>query len=176
MPAPLVSALNYLLTPLVARQVALRAGMPEEAAPSGVASGTGALASLYGLYAANTNTPDDLQRLLYGTGPAYDPRNYLDPSFEDSMRALQEERDRAMDYGYAYPQSDTAKPTPMDDFLRYGGRDEDDLARYLMSDEGRKLQSYGQTEQPATEVRFDQPPGGANGGLAALLRRKNAKR
>lgn len=66
--------------------------------------------------------------------------------------------------------------TPMDDFLRYGGRDEDDLMRYLMSDEGRKLQSYGQTDQPATEVRFDQPPGGADGGLAALLRRKNAKR
>ena len=59
--------------------------------------------------------------------------------------------------------------TPMDDFLRYGGRD-DDAGRYFQA------QSYGQTDQPATEVRFDQPPGGANGGLAALLRRKNAKR
>lgn len=59
--------------------------------------------------------------------------------------------------------------TPMDDFLRYGGRD-DDAGRYFQA------QSYGQTDQPATEVRFDQPPGGADGGLAALLRRKNAKR
>ena len=66
--------------------------------------------------------------------------------------------------------------TPMDDFLRYGGRDEDDLMRYLTTNQGRTGQSYGQTDQPATEVRFDQPPGGADGGLAALLRRKNAKR
>ena len=57
--------------------------------------------------------------------------------------------------------------TPMDDFLRYGGRD-DDAGRYFQA------QSYGQTDQPATEVRFDQPPGGADGGLAALLRSRYA--
>ena len=58
--------------------------------------------------------------------------------------------------------------TPMDDFLRYGGRDDDAGGRYFQAP------SYGQTDQPATEVRFDQPPGGADGGLAALIRRPYA--
>jgi hypothetical protein len=64
----------------------------------------------------------------------------------------------------AYVMRDGQFLTPMDDFLRYGGRD-DDEGRYFRSS------SYGQTDQPATEVRFDQPSGGANGGLAALIRR-----
>lgn len=54
--------------------------------------------------------------------------------------------------------------TPMDDFLRYGGRDDDVGGRYYQT------QSYGQTDQPATEVVF-RGGGGANGGLAALIRR-----
>ncbi len=72
---------------------------------------------------------------------------------------------RELPYG-----SDIVFNTPMDDFLRYGGRDDDAGGRYYMAP------SYGQTDQPATEVRFDQPPGGANGGLAALIRRGYAKR
>jgi len=64
----------------------------------------------------------------------------------------------------AYVTRDGQFLTPMDDFLRYGGRD-DDEGRYFTSS------SYGQTDQPATEVRFDQPSGGAKGGLAALIRR-----
>ena len=144
MPAPLVSALNYFLTPLVARQAALRMGVPEEVVPSGVASDVGALASLYGLYAANTSAPDDLQRLMYGAGPAYDPRNYPDPGFEDSMRALQEERDRAMDYGYAYPQPEMTRAAPP-----------------------------GYIQPTEEELRG---LGGANGGLAALLRSRYAQR
>ena len=54
--------------------------------------------------------------------------------------------------------------TPMDAFLRYGGRDDDAGGRYYQA------QSYGQTDQPATDVLF-RGGGGANGGLAALIRR-----
>ena len=54
--------------------------------------------------------------------------------------------------------------TPMEDFLRYGGRDDDAGGRSYQA------QSYGQTDQPATEVVF-RGGGGANGGLAALIRR-----
>ncbi len=63
--------------------------------------------------------------------------------------------------------------TPMDDFLRYGGRDEDSGMRFFG---GYAPPSYGQTDQPAPEVRFDKAPGGANGGLAALIRRQHAQR
>lgn len=42
--------------------------------------------------------------------------------------------------------------SPMDDFLTYGGRD-DDADRRTFG--GYAPPSYGQTDQPATEVRFD---------------------
>ena len=144
MAAPLVSALSYLLTPVAARQLAERIGVPEEALPSPVATGLGALANLYGLYSPNTSTPEEFRRLYYGTGPAYDPRNYLDPGFDASMQDLYAERDRAMDYGYAYPQPDMVQPSP---------------PGYI---------------QPTEEELRGLGAGGANGGLAALIRRPYA--
>ena len=144
MAAPLVSALSYLLTPVAARQLAERVGVPEGALPPPVATGLGALANLYGMYSANTGTPEEFQRLLYGTGPAYDPRNYLDPGFDASVQDLYAERDRAMDYGYAYPQPEMVQPAPP-----------------------------GYIQPTEEELRG---LGGANGGLAALLRSQYAQR
>lgn len=188
MPAPLVSALTYLLAPRVV----------------GAAADQAARARIDSLMSQGLS-PEQIQADVYLNALSLLPRQSGVESTLDAARALYDINTMPVGPEVASPDARTVgellagqgfnapntQPgayitrenpytgsaeflTPMEDFLRYGGRDEDDLARYLMSDEGRKLQSYGQTEQPATEVRFDQPPGGADGGLAALIRRQYA--
>lgn len=142
MAAPLVSALTYLLGPIAANVAARRMGVEEEAAPPPYATGTGALGSLYGLYKMHTGTPEEVAALM----PRMDIGSY-DPSFETSMQDLYAERDRAMDYGYAYPQEDMVRAVPP-----------------------------GYIQPTEEELRGLGVPGGASGGLAALIRGMHAKR
>lgn len=80
---------------------------------------------------------------------------------------------------------------PMDDFLKYGGRDDDSgmSPLELLRQDFEQDKSYGQTSEPATEVRFDEPQGQvvdssrqlqgagfAAGGLADILRMMYAQR
>lgn len=68
--------------------------------------------------------------------------------------------------------------TPMDDFLKYGGRDDDAGGRYFQAP------SYGQTSMPAPEIRFDNPSGNPNmsssgfadGGIVDVLKMIYAER
>ena len=108
MPAPLVSALGYLLAPAVMREAAVRMGMPESVAPPPVGTALGALGSLYGMYKTHTASPEELGRMLQ----MIPPTTFGDPDFDAEVRALQEERDKAMDYGYAYPQPQMLTPAP----------------------------------------------------------------
>ena len=200
MPAPLLSALGYFLAPraigaaadsaMQARMEALvpklqALGMSPQEIQDGLASdpylnalalaprqsgAESAFAALRDLYNGNQ----------YGMSRADIPPPGVDVSGPDARTIdqilsgqgfntevpAQAYVERELPYG-----SGVAFNTPMDDFLRYGGRD-DDEGRYFKY----LRESYGQTDQPATEVRFEAPTGGANGGLAALIRGMHAKR
>jgi len=200
MPVPLVSALAYLLAPRVAgaaadsatrsrmdalMQESLARGVSTEEAQARLSSDpylnalalvprqSGAestLAALRDLYNGNP----------YGMSRADIPPPGVDVSGSDARTIDQMLSGQGFDIGapaQAYVErelpygSGVAFNTPMDDFLRYGGRD-DDEGRYFKY----LRESYGQTDQPATEVRFEAPTGGANGGLAALIRGMHAQR
>lgn len=143
MAAPLVSALTYLLGPIAAHKAARELGVSQEAAPSPISTDLGALGSLYALYKMNTGTPEEAAMFM----PRAPDLGYLDPDFAASMQNLYAERDRAMDYGYAYPQEDMVRPAPP-----------------------------GYIQPTEEELRGLGAPGGAHGGLAALLRGMHAKR
>ena len=193
MAAPLVTALGYFLAPrlvgaaadnaMQARMEALvpklqSLGMSPQEIQDGLASdpylnalalaprqsgAESAFAALRDLYNGNP----------YGMSRADIPPPGVDVSGPDARTIDQMLSGQGFDTGapvQAYVMRDGQFLTPMDDFLRYGGRDDDAGGRYY------RVPSYGQTDQPATEVRFDQPPGGANGGLAALIRGMHAKR
>ena len=115
------------------------------------------------------------------------------PDIEEKPAGYQVTRELPYDQGAVFN-------TPMEDFLKYGGRDDDSgmsLADLLRQDFDSN-KSYGQTDQPATEVRFDEPmttdpitgmstsetsaasgmgaSGFAGGGLTDILRMMYAKR
>ncbi len=193
MPAPLISAGMYLGLPrllgylsdqaMQARMEALvpklqALGMSPQEIQDGLASDPylNALALAprqSGAESAFAALRDFYNGNPYGMSRADIPPPGVDVSGPDARTIDQMLSGQGFDTGapaQAYVVRDGQFLTPMDDFLRYGGRDDDAGGRYYMAP------SYGQTDQPATEVRFDQPPGGANGGLAALIRRGYAKR
>lgn len=194
MAAPLVTALGYFLAPrLIGAGVdrALQARV-DNLLNQGIDPSTDPLVTglMYNPVRQEAQSPlvprqsgaeslFDIARALYngneyGVPRADVPPLGVDMSSPDARTIDQMLSGQGFDTGVpaqAYVVRDGQFLTPMDDFLRYGGRD-DDAGRYFRL----TRESYGQTDQPATEVRFDQPPGGANGGLAALIRGMHAQR
>jgi hypothetical protein len=200
MAAPLVTALGYFLAPRLVGAAADRAmkarvedliqdsmmrGTSAEDVQARVASDPylNALANLprqSGVESTIASLRDLYNGNPYGVSRADIPPTGVDVSGSDARTIDQMLSGQGFDLGtptqfYLDTNSRGGSEfiTPMDDFLRYGGRDADTGVRFFG---GYAPPSYGQTDQPATEVRFDQPPGGAHGGLAALIRGMHAKR
>lgn len=173
MPAPLVSALGYLLAP---RALGAAADQIARARMDSLMSQAQTENLPYEQVSARISSDPYLAAL------SIVPRQSGAESAFDALRALYDVNTQPIIPAEQAPDAPLGTVitredpyggaqflTPMDNYLRYGGRDEDDVGQL-------RQQSYGQTDQPATEVRFDEPPGGANGGLAALLRSRYAKR
>jgi hypothetical protein len=184
MPAPLVSALTYLMAPRIAGGVAELAAQARKNAlldqgvddihvlrndpylnllrmvpsQSGLENTLDAARALYG-YNTMPVGPEVFSPDARTVGELLAGQGFNDPNVQPGAYVTREGLN-----GF-----DVEFLTPMEDFLRYGGRDAD------AGGNSYQEQSYGQTNQPATDVLF-RGGGGANGGLAALLRRKNAKR
>jgi hypothetical protein len=174
MPAPLAAAAMYFGLPR------LLGGLAEKAASSRAESlfAQGAdpsqdtlvnLLSLVPKQSGLESTLDAFNTLnFYRNMPVREPA-----PFEEMPMGAQVTRE--------FPYGDVEFLSPMDDFLKYGGRDDDSgmSFRELFAQDLDRDQSYGQTNQPATEVNFPIPPnpvGGAHGGLVALIRNQHAKR
>lgn len=175
MPAPLVSALGYLLAPRA------MGGLADYATRSRIDS-----------LMSQGLTPEQIQSDPYLNALALVPRQSGVESTIDSLRSLSALRNTPLESppqeevrGDPYailtretPDGGVQFISPMDDFLRYGGRDADGR-----QDSGF---SYGQTSEPAPEIRFDAPlinqetgeqyTLAANGGLMALMRGMYAQR
>lgn len=212
MPAPLVSALGYLLAPRAINAAAdyatkARVGslVPEMQA-SGMSSeaieqALGADPYLRALQLVSKDPHNPQRPLKSGLEESFDSlmnlfraRNTPSEPVEaspDARTIADIEAGRGFNAPDVQPVAYIPSPggqflTPMDHFLRYGGRDDDDLMRYLTTNEGRTGQSYGQTSEPAPEIRFDAPlinqetgeqyTLAANGGLMALMRGMYAQR
>ena len=185
MPVPLVSALTYLMAPRALGALADKAMQERQTALLNQAIAEGlsyddqlklfesdpylnALSLVPRQSGAETLI--DSARQFYNGNPYGIPREAIEsPGLDSGLTVTDLNAGRGFNDPNVQPGAYIVRGgqflTPMDDFLRYGGRDEDAGGRYLQT------HSYGQTDQPATEVRFDQPPGGAYGGLAALIRR-----
>lgn len=193
MPAPLAAAAMYFGLPR------LLGGLAEKAASSraeslfsqGADPSQDTLVNLLSLVPKQSGLESTLDAL--GTLNFYRNMPLREPfPFEETPTGAQVTRE--LPYGGA------EFLDPMEDFLKYGGRDDDSgLSPYarLMEDIDRN-RSYGQTSQPAPEIRFDddlfdlddepkmqsvvveaprvqQGGGFANGGLAALIGNRYAK-
>lgn len=169
MAAPLASALGYFLAPQVARQAALRLGVPDKAAPSGIPTALEALGALLSLYRVNTQPEQQTD-----TSPNYSPAF---PTIEtrDALGGIRWE-------------------SPIDDYLTYGGTDSSEIpssASYGQTDRpapditfdvpGAEWGSTGgmyrllQEQNDQQELPEFVDPGFARGGLLSLLRAHNAK-
>ena len=183
MPAPLVTALGYFLAPRMvggaadlaaqARQTSLiREGIDQGQSDDAIMAriqGDPYLNAL-GMVPRQSGFENiiDAARALYNANTMPFGSEVVSPEARTIDELLSGRGFNAPDVTPgAYVERNGQFLTPMDDFLRYGGRDADINRHY-------QAQSYGQTDQPATEVRFDKPPGGADGGLAALIRRRRA--
>jgi hypothetical protein len=197
MPAPLLTALGYFLGPRAVGMAADKAMQSRAESLLAEATASGAskeeiehtfnsdpylrVLSLLPRQSGIESTISSLKD-LYNGNPYGTPRSEIpapgalsspDGRTIDEIIAGRGLSDPSVQPQYYLPENSRGQTefiTPMDDFLKYGGRDIDDagqLARYARN-------SYGQTDQPATEVRFDDV-GGANGGLAALLRNHYAQ-
>lgn len=184
MPAPLVSALTYLLAPRVASGLADIAIQARKNAlmdqgvediqsmrsdpylnllrmvpsQSGLESTLDAARALYD-YNTMPVGPEVVSPDARTVGELLAGQGFNDPNTQPGAYVTREGLNGV----------DVQFLTPMENFLRYGGRDED------AGESSYQAQSYGQTDQPATDVLF-RGGGGANGGLAALIRRGYAQR
>ncbi len=151
MPAPLVAAGMYFGLPRLLGGLAEKAAFSraENLSSQGVDPSNDTLINLLSLVPKQSgleSTLDSLRTIdFYRNTPFSEPQ-----PLEESPSGAVVTRELPYNTGVEFI-------SPMDDFLKYGGRDDDSglspLARF-MEDLDRD-QSYGQTDQPATEVRFD---------------------
>ena len=178
MPAPLVAAATYFGLPRLLGGLADKAmqARADDLMARGINPNTDTLINALSFVPRQSgieSTLNALQNLQY----------IRDLPLSDSSPQIQENPmgysiTRELPYGQGVEFN-----TPMDDFLKYGSR-EDDSGMTFPELFGQDLdinQSYGQTSEPATEVRFDQPYAEgpvefARGGIADLMRLRYAKR
>lgn len=198
MPAPLVAAASYFGLPRLLGGLADKAMQSryEDLVNRGVNPETDTLLHALNLVPRQSGLESMLQDLDYLRTMSNTPVTPV-PDVQEQPAGYQVTRELPYDQGVVFN-------TPMEDFLKYGGRDDDSgmSSMDLLRQDFDRDQSYGQTDQPATEVRFDAPlvnpetgeeyklqeqaatesprqqqgGGFANGGLADLLRMMYAQR
>jgi hypothetical protein len=172
MAAPLIAAAGYFGLPRLLGALADQAmsSRYDSLQNRGVDPSSDALYNFLSLVPRRSGLEDTLQSIRdlyhYNTAP-------LSPSVPDFEQPSGYQVTREIPY-----EEGVVFNSPMEDFLKYGGRDDDSGNRF---DAGA---SYGQTSMPAPEIRFDNPPGKssmassgfAGGGLADILRMMHAQR
>jgi len=149
MPAPVVAAATYFGLPRLLGALADKAmdSRSETLARRGLDSNSDALMRFLDLVPRQSGLESTLQAL-----------NTIEAFKNTSMSPFPGIEEKPAGYSVVreLPNDEIVFNTPMEDFLKYGGRDDDSGMSFL--DLLRQDQSYGQTSQPASTVEFPTGP------------------